>query len=362
MHSIVAGPGATEVALFPSAQKALADLDHLAAEIRNAPSMDTVEAAANAAAGYQRMFKPVKAVADRAGEVWVEAEVRIGEERKKVGKAKGTRGQFRGKPKGEGSSGSPIVAPPDEAVPTVLELGIDKKRLLRAEKLADLREDERAALTAELKAADKAGTPAALLAASRKNAKAEKRQVALTAVFSETGPFDVVVIDPPWPMLKIDRDERPNQDAFDYDVMTLEQIEAFWPSEIASHLKDDCHVLCWTTEKFLPATLALLEKWDLRYVLTMVWHKPGGFQPHDLPQYNAEFIVYARKGAPVFTDTKDFNVCNSWPRREHSRKPAEFYELIARVTGGSRLDVFAREAHPGFAQFGKEIFKFPEVA
>ncbi|OKO70111.1 hypothetical protein [Bradyrhizobium sp. AS23.2] len=33
-----------------------------------------------------------------------------------------------------------------------------------------------------------------------------------------------------------------------------------------------------------------------------------------------------------------------------------------RLTGGSRLDVFAREAHPGFAQFGKEISKFLEVA
>ncbi|MGY8665702.1 MT-A70 family methyltransferase [Bradyrhizobium sp. UFLA05-109] len=356
MHSIVAGPRATEFALFPSAQKALAELDHLAAEIRNAPSIDIIEAAANAAAGYQRMFKPVKAVADRAGEVWVEAEVKIGEERKKVGKAKGARaGGKKTGPRG-------TYVDPRDSAPTVLELGIDKKRLLRAEKLADMGEDERAALTADLKAADKAVTPAALLAASRKNAKAEKRQAALTAVFSETGPFDVVVIDPPWPMQKIDRNERPNQDAFDYDVMTLEQIEAFWPSEIAPHLKDDCHVLCWTTEKFLPATLALLEKWDLRYVLTMVWHKPGGFQPHDLPQYNAEFIVYARRGTPVFTDTKDFNVCNSWPRREHSRKPAEFYELIARVTGGSRLDVFAREAHSGFAQFGKEISKFPEVA
>jgi N6-adenosine-specific RNA methylase IME4 len=30
------------------------------------------------------------------------------------------------------------------------------------------------------------------------------------------------------------------------------------------------------------------------------------------------------------------------------------------VTGGSRLDVFAREKHPGFAQFGNEFEKFQE--
>lgn len=90
----------------------------------------------------------------------------------------------------------------------------------------------------------------------------------------------------------------------------------------------------------------------------MVWHKSGGFQPIGLPQYNCEFAIYARRGSPVFTSTKNFMVCNEWDRREHSRKPKEFYELIKRVTGGSRLDVFAREAHDGFAQYGNESDKF----
>jgi len=38
-------------------------------------------------------------------------------------------------------------------------------------------------------------------------------------VFSEDGPFGTVVLDPPWDMQKIDREVRPNQDAFDYPVM-----------------------------------------------------------------------------------------------------------------------------------------------
>ena len=197
---------------------------------------------------------------------------------------------------------------------------------------------------------------------ARKEAKAEKRQETLSAVFSDAGPFDVVVIDPPWPMQKIDRDVRPNQAKFDYDIMEIEEIETCWREDIAPKLSDDVHAFWWTTEKYLPPCIALLERLGLRYVLTMVWHKPGGFQPHNLPQYNAEFIVYARKGSPVFTDIKDFNVCNSWPRGEHSRKPDEFYDLIARVTGGSRIDVFAREAHPGFATFGKESDRFSKVA
>jgi hypothetical protein len=86
----------------------------MAEEIDRAPSLEAVEAIANAAAGYQRQFKPVREVADRAGEVWVNAETKIGSELAKMPKAKGTRGQFRGKARGEGSSGAPLMETPDD--------------------------------------------------------------------------------------------------------------------------------------------------------------------------------------------------------------------------------------------------------
>jgi N6-adenosine-specific RNA methylase IME4 len=320
-------------------------------EIRNAPSFEKVEAARRTAKGFADIFKPVKHVADRAGEVWTDAEIKIADEYARLDRAKGTRGQLIGRSK-------PV--PPINDAATIKELGLNKKVLQRGGKLRAIGAVRRTAIKAKLKADGKAVTPNTILAAARCETKEQRRQEILTAVFSETGPFDVVVIDPPWPMQKIDRDERPNQDAFDYDVMTLDELAQFWPEKIAPKLNEDVHVFCWTTEKYLPATLLLLEKWDLRYVLTMVWLKPGGFQPYGLPQYNTEFIVYARKAAPMFIDTKDFSTGNVWPRREHSRKPKEFYELISRVTGGSRLDVFARERHAGFAQYGKEIGKFDD--
>ena len=349
------------VTAFPSAAKAIAALDRLAVEIKHAPSLNVVDLIANAAAGYQRQFKPVTDVANRAGEVWIDAETKIATELAKMPKATGTRGQ--GRPK----LGGPRSAPPKmgDAPATLAEIGLSKKRAARARRLAELSNAERKFYIEQLKLTGKGVTPNALLAACRSEAKTEKRKAAKAAVFSETGPFDVVVIDPPWPVAKIDRDERPNQDAFDYQTMTVDELAAFWPKTIAPCVKNDCHLFCWTTEKYLPAALDLIQRWGFRYVLTMVWHKPGGFQPHDLPQYNCEFSIYARKGTPVFVDTKNFNVCNSWPRQEHSRKPKEFYELIKRVTGGSRIDVFSREAHDGFAQYGNENDKFlrtPEAA
>jgi len=189
--------------------------------------------------------------------------------------------------------------------------------------------------------------------AVREMARAEIAQklqsVAEREVHQPTGLFDVIVIDPPWPMEKIERDERPNQVRFDYPIMTEAELAA-----LTLPADDDCHVWLWTTHKFLPMAFRLLDAWQLKYVCSFVWYKPGGFQPVGLPQYNCEFALYARKGSPKFLSTKDLPVCFTAARGAHSEKPEEFYSMVRRVTGGRRIDMFNRRPIQGFVGWGKE--------
>lgn len=232
------------------------------------------------------------------------------------------------------------------------DLGITKNESSRCQRLDDIPR-EKFEEHLETTKADGELTTAGTLRFGRKCKRDEEKEQPDSDVPMPGGVYPTIVIDPPWPMQKVDREVRPNQAEFGYKTQTLDQI-----GDIDIPSAEDANIFVWTTQKFLPATFGILSQWDFRYIFTMVWHKAGGFQPHNLPQYNCEFVLFGRCGSGIpFTTTKAFPTCFDGKRREHSQKPNEFYELVSRVSPGPRIDMYSREKRDGFDQWGDETGK-----
>jgi N6-adenosine-specific RNA methylase IME4/ParB-like chromosome segregation protein Spo0J len=170
------------------------------------------------------------------------------------------------------------------------------------------------------------------------------------------GLFDVVSVDPPWPY----EGESKNLTSFDsvgrrvanpYPEMSIGQIKS-----IELPLMDNAVVLLWTTHKFLPDAFEILKEWNLDYKATLVWNKEkigmGAWF-----RMQCEFCLVGIKGKPYWENTTYRDIITE-PRREHSRKPDCFFEMIEKITMGNRLEYFSREKREGWKVFGNDINKF----
>ena len=167
--------------------------------------------------------------------------------------------------------------------------------------------------------------------------------------------YQIIVVDPPWPIKKITHKARPNQIEMDYKMMTLDEIKALKVGELAD---DNCWCFLWTTQKYLFETKAILEGWGFNHLMTMVWEKTYG-RSAGMPlfgfRWNGEFILVGYKSKPVM-----------WPKRKlipavfsaenirHSQKPDRFYEMIEPL-GENRIDLFARKKRTGWDVWGNEV-------
>lgn len=176
-----------------------------------------------------------------------------------------------------------------------------------------------------------------------------------------------------------------------YDTMPLEDIEDIPVADIAA---PDSILFFWTTG-CLSATprakmldridprmkwafdvesvhLSVMNKWGFESrALAFVWIKTnknfvgdaitdsdwfGGLGHYTSQNVELCYIgVRGRPGEPI--QSMQPQVVTA-PVREHSRKPDQVMERIARMYSGPRIELFSREEKPGFDAFGDQVGKF----
>jgi N6-adenosine-specific RNA methylase IME4 len=167
------------------------------------------------------------------------------------------------------------------------------------------------------------------------------------------GQYRCIVIDPPWPMQKIEREVRPKQGKrLDYPVMTLEEIAALPIGNLAT--SDGCHLYLWTTQKYLPTALEMVEGWGFRYQCLMTWRKNVGITPYSW-MYDTEHVIFARLGSLQLQEL-GLRLSFEAPVTRHSEKPDIFFdERVIPASPEPRLEMFARKVRDGFTVWGDEV-------
>lgn len=135
---------------------------------------------------------------------------------------------------------------------------------------------------------------------------------------------------------------------------------------VSSVAADNCVLLMWVINPMLPQALELIDAWGFalktvaftwakRTTRDASWHMGLGYWTRQ----NTEQCLLATRGKPKrresATNVPQLLVA---PRREHSRKPDEQYERIERLVDGPYLELFARQAWPGWAAWGNQVGKF----
>lgn len=145
----------------------------------------------------------------------------------------------------------------------------------------------------------------------------------------------------------------------------------------------DAHLWMWVTNNFFGAGYWLMKELGFRYVTNVAWIKVrdiavgkteiGKEFGTDAPvskvaqqalqiglgQYMRqahELLLFGVRGDAMMPDKGQLPLSVIVaPRRQHSRKPDEQYDLIEAVSPCPRIEFFARRAWPGWEHFGNAL-------
>lgn len=173
------------------------------------------------------------------------------------------------------------------------------------------------------------------------------------------GPFGAILADPPWSFRTYANDNlAPARGRQPYNVMSLDNIKALPVQQAAAK---DCLLFMWTVSHLQAAAFDVAAAWGFQPVsIAFVWDK-GRMGMGYWTRQEVEICHLFKRGKPRRL-SKGVRSLIRAPRREHSRKPDEQYGRIEALVDGPYLELFARQAWPGWAVWGDQTDRFLPAA
>ena len=172
--------------------------------------------------------------------------------------------------------------------------------------------------------------------------------------------FATILADPPWRFQNRTGKVAPEHRRLSrYGTMDLSEIMALPVNEVTAATS---HLYLWVPNALLPEGLAVMKAWGFEYKSNIVWHKvrkDGGSDGRGVGFYFrnvTELVLFGVKGKNARTEAAGRRQVNylATQKREHSRKPDEFYDIVEACSKGPRLELFARGTRKGWAAWGNQ--------
>jgi N6-adenosine-specific RNA methylase IME4 len=165
--------------------------------------------------------------------------------------------------------------------------------------------------------------------------------------------YSVIYADPPWHFEVYNEDSGTERAAGNhYPTLPLEHICALPVQELAA---EDAVLFLWTTLPHLEEAFRVIAAWGFQYKTNLAWVKDKIGLGYFVRNQHELLVVATRGDIPSPAPAARPPSVITAPRREHSRKPDEAYELIERMYPElPKIELFARGARDGWAVWGNQ--------
>ncbi|MSV24549.1 S-adenosylmethionine-binding protein [Selenomonas sp. WCA-380-WT-3B 3/] len=172
--------------------------------------------------------------------------------------------------------------------------------------------------------------------------------------------YRTIYADPPWQFQNRTGKVAPEHKRLSrYPTMKLDDIKSLPVADVAD---EKCHLYLWVPNALLPEGIEVLRAWGFEYKTNLIWEKvrqDGGPDGRGVGFYFrnvTEILLFGITG----TNNRTLQPARSQVnllrtrKREHSRKPDEFVDLIESCSSGPYLEMFARGDREGWDMWGNQ--------